>query len=252
MSIADLLTNDFLRNAGALRRHPEFATELTELNHASAHTARMLKAGKLTVRQASELEAHFVEKLIEVIPPGDFHEMMKDGRLTELQALAGYDDDRDAADVADDRKALMNKIKADALEEAWLSQKIDSTRYAEESRKLSGSNEDLDNRLADGDGPGVAVEYFAGDDQPTHDADLQRFMSKTYGEDYKGREEPQRSERTPGKVVRETKTPDERTDLQKMLQSKLDEIAVQEPRSAVDANGITDLDLLAEQGIDDF
>jgi hypothetical protein len=149
--------------------------------------------------------------------------MMKDGRLEQLEALASHDGTRDGGDVQDDRNALLNKIKADALDDAWLSRKITSEHYARENELLD-RNEELSNRIADGDHDGVAAEYFAS----RHDGSAQESQLLGYLKDKYG-DSPSVS-RPPGEVVRE----------------QVVDMPTSSKRSAVDDMGIIDLDALEQ------
>lgn len=222
------MTNaSLLRDLSWRKQKPEFADAVQELDLAFQHAARMVKAGKLTRQEADDFEGYLYGQYMEALPVDEFGEMLKDGRLNQLQALAGHDGTRNVGDVDDARKAVLTKIKADALDEAWLNQKIDSSHYAEESRKL-GTSEDLDAKMADGDFDSAAAEMFASrnDAAPDHDNDLVTYLKGKYGDGPKTPENP------PGRVIHE---------------NIMGQPPAEERRSATDANGITDLDLLADQ-----
>jgi hypothetical protein len=230
------LDSAFLREHSFVRRNPEFAAEFQELLSANEYAKGMVKAGKLSPQEFEDFEGSLYQKLIEALPIDDFHEMMKDGRLQSLQDLAGHDGTRDVGDVEDARREIDKKVIADALDEAWLFQKIDHKTYTEASRKIETS-EDLDNRLADGDYEDVAVEMFGSrNDVPDHDADIKAYCDKTYGKSA--------GDKPAGRVVRESQS--EEYDPKKSIEENL--VGKPEPqRTAVDANGIIDLDILAAE-----
>jgi hypothetical protein len=150
-----------LKQLASAKRNPELAETVSEITHSLNYAEKMRKAGKLTKSEFEDFEASQYNRYIEALPPDEFHEMMKDGRLDQLQAMGGHDGSRDGYGVEKARRAVSDKIKADALDEAWLSQKIDAKRYAQEMSDISVKDHDLDNRLADEDYDGVAAERFA-------------------------------------------------------------------------------------------
>ena len=173
---------ELLRQLASSKRNPEFASEVRELLIASQHAGQMLKSGKLSKDEFEDFEAHLYAKYIDALPIDDFQEMMEDGRLDQLRAIAGHDDQRNGLDADEERAAVSKKVTLDALDDAWLNQKIDSQRYAEECRIL-GTSEDLDNRLADGDYDGVASEFFAErHDVSDHGNDLLNYLKDKYGD----------------------------------------------------------------------
>jgi hypothetical protein len=227
-----------LKNLAHARRNPEFAEAMQELTHAANYGQKMRSAGKLSKVEHEEFERLLLTKYIEALPVDDFQEMMKDGRLEQLQALAGHEDDRDSGDVQDSRNAIYRKVQADALDEAWLDQRITAEHYAREARDLSPS-EEIDLKISNGDHASAAAEMFAArHDVSTHDADLSAYLDKTYGSDRYG---DKVSSEPPQKVVRDRSDDyDAEKTLQENLASRIGEPAPQ--REVVDANGITDVD----------
>lgn len=197
---------ELLERMAYAKRNPEFATELSELDRAYKHANGMLKSKKLSQREFQDFESHLWSKLLEALPVEEFTEMMKDGRLANLEALARRDDtDRDGYGVEQDRKAAERKIKADALDNAWLDRKIDSKTFAEMNRVHVGSNERLNNRLADGDHDGVASEMFAArhDGPADHSNKLTDYLKSKYGDKAPAPKtaEPSKSPSTPERVA---------------------------------------------------
>jgi hypothetical protein len=181
----NLLTSPELLKAAAFRKkNPEFAAAVRELELAHMYADRMLAAGRLTQEEADHFEAHLYGKFIEALPVDEFQELMKNGGMDHLQSLAGHDGTRDAGDVEDTRKLIEAKIKAEALDEAWLEGRIDSKYYAEQSQKIEKyQDEELDKRIADEDYDGAAREYFISrNDVPSHERDLVKFFKDKYGE----------------------------------------------------------------------
>jgi hypothetical protein len=172
--------SDLLKQLASAKRNPEFGETVREITDARHYAEKMRKAGKLTKAEFEDFEASQYNRYIEALPPDEFHEMMKDGRLGQLQAMAGHDGTRDGYGVEKARRAVNNKIKADALDEAWLSQKIDAKRYANEMRDISAKDHDLDNRLADEDYDGVAAERFASrhDAPKDHTSDFEKIFAE--------------------------------------------------------------------------
>jgi len=169
-----------LRQMSFGKQHPGLAGELQELDHAIAHAARMQRDGRLTKQEAADVEAVVWGKYIDLLPVDDFNAMMKDGRLDALMALAG--DDRSRDDYQELQQEAFRKVKADALDDAWASQKIDSKTYAELAREhveKIGQTEDLDNRMNDGDYDGAASELFASrhDREPNHEGVLNKWLA---------------------------------------------------------------------------
>lgn len=165
------------------KRNPEMAEEIAGFNHARDRAAKMLKAGKLTQREFSDFESHLYGKLLDALPADEFEAMMKDGRLADLETLArSHDGTRDSYGVEEDRKAVERKVKADALDEAWLEQRIDNKKFAELSGRHVETNEDLNNRMADGDYDAVAAEMFASrhDAPANHEGVLKGWLGKEY------------------------------------------------------------------------
>ena len=70
------------------KRNPEFDEATIEIGHALDYAQKMLKAGKLTKAEYADFEGLQYNRYIEALPPDEFHEMMKDGRLDQLQAMA--------------------------------------------------------------------------------------------------------------------------------------------------------------------
>ena len=165
------------------KQNPEFAEAVHELDLGHAYASQMFKAGKLTREELADFEAIQYSKFIDALPIDLFHEMMHDGRLDQLQALAGHDGTRNGVDVDEARQSIENKIKLDALDDAWLNQKIDSVRYADECHKIEPT-EELGNRLADGDHDGVASEFFASrhDSAKNHGNDLLTYLKDKYSD----------------------------------------------------------------------
>src|SRR5438309_6141019 len=122
----NMLSSPELLKAGAFRKHdPEFAATVREMELAHRHADRMLADGKITQEEADHFEAHLYGKILEALPVDDFQRLVENGGMDHLQALAGYEGDHDAGDIEDTRKAIEQKIKADALDEAWLSGRIE-------------------------------------------------------------------------------------------------------------------------------
>lgn len=172
--------SELLKQLASAKRNPEFGEAVSEITHSLNYAAKMRKAGKLTKSEYEDFEAAQYNRYIEALPPDEFHEMMKDGRLDQLQAMASHDGKRDGYGVERARRIVSNKIKADALDEAWLSQKIDAKRYADEMREISAQDDDLDTRTADGDYDTVAAERFASrhDGPPDHKSDFEKIFSE--------------------------------------------------------------------------
>ena len=171
--------SELLKQLAVSKRNPEFGEKVTEITDGLKYAERMLKAGKLTKSEFADFEAHQFTAYLEALPVDEFSEMMNDGRLNQLQALAGHDGTRDNYGVDQARRAVSNKIKAEALEEGWLSQKIDTKRYAQEMREVSPRDDDLETRMADEDYDGVAAERFASrhDAPKDHRSDFQKIFA---------------------------------------------------------------------------
>ncbi|WFU68587.1 hypothetical protein [Bradyrhizobium sp. CB2312] len=219
-----MASRELLKRTAFAKRHPEWEDNLRGANIAIAHAAGMVQAGKLTHKEYREYEAHLWHQMLEEMPMEVFSEMQADGSLKDLEALArGYDDDRDAGDVLDGRNAVERKVKADALELAWLTNTIDSKKYAQLSREHVGRSERLDELIADEDHEGAAVEAFGDkyEGGADHDNDLARFLNEKYG----GGTKPDGSKVEPFSLKR-----DDRSNWEK----------------ATDRDGVTDLDMVAD------
>ncbi|QDM27875.1 hypothetical protein FNL56_18375 [Tardiphaga sp. vice304] len=169
-----------LRELSQSKVNPEFASAIREIESTVAYAAKMHKAGKLSKAEMADLEGHLWGQYISALPVDDFHEMMNDGRLDQLMALASHEDSRNGSDVEQERAAVLHKVKADALDEAWLSQKIDAQTYAELSREHVGRLEVSDDKSADGDYDAAASEVFASrhDRDPSQENILEKWLSK--------------------------------------------------------------------------
>lgn len=221
-----LLDPEFLKAQAHKRYAPEFATEIKEMELAHRHADAMLADGRLTKAEHEDFEAHLYSKFIDALPVGEFQELMKNGGMEDLQALAGHDGTRDVGDVEDARKAIEAKVKGDALDNAWAAGDIDNKYFAEQSQRLDHDlrrfDENRDDQVAAEDYDGAAMKYFVErNDDPGHDRDLAAFLTKKYGNDpgdKRGFEEPV------GQVEHE--------------------IEIQMPSSGakIDLSGITDLD----------
>ncbi|MFA5952771.1 MAG: hypothetical protein WC807_21125 [Hyphomicrobium sp.] len=142
------------------KKDPEFAETVKALVNKAEYAANMRARGKLTKAEHEDFEAGLYAQYLEALPMDEFVSMQKDGRYAQLETLAGHDGTRDGYDVRKHRDAIEKKITADALDDAWLSQKIDSKRYSEENRSL-GTSDDLSQRVTDGDYDGASSEFFA-------------------------------------------------------------------------------------------
>jgi hypothetical protein len=173
-----------LKDASFKRKNPEFAAAVREIELAHQHADEMLATGRLTQEEADHFEAHLYGEFIEALPVDEFEKLMKNGGMDELQALAGYEGDHDAGDIEDTRKAIEAKIKAHALDDAWLKGRISEKYYAEQSRDIEKYHDEaMDNRLADGDYENAAVDYFMSrNDVPEHGNDLVRYLKGKYGD----------------------------------------------------------------------
>lgn len=222
-----MTSRELLKRSAFAKRHPEWEDDLKGANIAIAHAGRMVEAGKLTHKEFKEYEAHLWQQMLEAMPVEVFSEMMTDGSIKDLEALASYDDDRDSHDVTEGRKAIERKVKADALELKWLDGTIDSKTYAQLSRDHVGKSERLDDMIADGDHEGAAVEAFgeAFEDRygnaPDQDNELVRYLNEKYG----GGTKPDGSKVEPFSLKR-----DDRSSWEK----------------ATDKNGVTDIDKAEE------
>ena len=203
-----------------MKRNPENAKQLLQLQNAAKHAAVMHSRGKLSDAEFADFEAHLFNGYIAALPVEVFHDMMNDGSLHDLQEMAGHDGTRNVYDVEEERSSIAKKVTADFLDALWLEQKIDAKEYAEMSREI-GTSEDLDNRMAGGDYEGAASEMFASrhDTNTKVETDLGKYLSSLTS----------KSERKPDGYVSH------------------DEDTNTDHSSATDANGVTDLDLLAAE-----
>ena len=213
--------SQLLKQTASMKRNPESAAQLIQLQNAARHASFMHANGKLSDAEFADFEAHLFSGYIDALPVEDFSEMMADGRLHDLQAMAGHDGTRDVYDAEDARAVIAKKVSADFLDSLWLEQKIDSKEYANLSREI-GTSEKLDDRMADGDFDGAASEMFASrnDTGSKVETDLNAYLAKTYG--------------------------GEKTDTNPLGYVEHDIVLMPgERQPATDANGVTDLDLLA-------
>lgn len=196
------LNADFLHALAFNKRNPEFTKAATKLAAAHQHAVSMFDAGRLSKSEYHDLEAVLFSELIDALPVETFQEMMADGRLEQLQALAGHDGTRGAGEVDAARAAVAKKVNHDFLDAAWLEQRIDSATYADALAQLErpGERGELHDRLAEGDFDGAASEEFA----RRHDVgtgpenDLSKWIKDKYGEG------PKKAEKPPFEVIRET------------------------------------------------
>jgi hypothetical protein len=241
-------TAEVLKQLAKDRREPDFAAELRALQLAMQHADRMVAAGRLTKAERADFDSHLFQKTLDALPVDDFQSMMEDGSLDDLQALAAHDGTRDVGDVEDAREAISRKIQKDALDEMWLEQRINSRQYAELGAKIEHNN-DHNDRIADGDYDGAAAEQFASrHDTSTHEADLHAFLEKQYGKDYRGSDDAPRAIRE--EATEQAPRQEAKYDQDKSVSENLADYMANQPpakREAVDANGIMDLDILAEQ-----
>ncbi|OSJ22127.1 hypothetical protein BSZ19_46920 [Bradyrhizobium japonicum] len=219
-----MVSRELLKRTAFAKRNPEWDDDLRGANFAIAHAQGMVSAGKLTLREYKDYEAHLWHEMLDKMPMDVFSEMQADGSLEDLEALArGYDGDRDSGDVMESRKAVERKVKADALEMKWLDGTIDDKTYAQLSRDHVGQSERLDDMIADGKHDKAAHEAFERhyDVKPDHNNQLERYLNEKFG----GGKKPDGTDVEPFALKR-----DDRSAWEK----------------ATDKDGITDLDKVDE------
>jgi hypothetical protein len=162
--MSDALMREMMRAKAAAKKDPEFHETQTELVHALTWANTMREAGRLTKKEFQEFESHLAAEYLSAMPTEMFVEMQKDGRYADIEIIASHDGKRDGHSVLQDRKKLSARIKADALDEFFAAQKIDSKRYAEEHKNLGTFDDDRVRRINDaddnGDGDAVALDIF--------------------------------------------------------------------------------------------
>jgi hypothetical protein len=124
-----------------------------------------VEAGRLSKKEFQEFESHLASDFIEAMPTEMFVEMQGDGSFRDLETIArSHDGKRDSYSVRKDREALNRRITADAIDEAFAAQKIDSKMYNEEHKKLGTFDDDRVRRINDADdnndGDAVSLDIF--------------------------------------------------------------------------------------------
>jgi len=183
--------------------------EIRAIGAARQHAEKMFQAKKLSSREMADIDAVCFQQLIDALPVNEFNEMMKDGRLEQLQALAGHDGERHPGEVDAAREAVVAKLKHDYLDNAWLDGEMNSRDYADANRNIEKfKDEEAGNRIAAGDYDGVASEYFASRHDTTkadQASDLSSYLQAKFGGHEKNSRElrNQGSEAPPGYVKQE-------------------------------------------------
>lgn len=158
-----MLDKEFLRRVSFEKGDPEFANEIRGMAAASAHAQKMVKAGRMSLAEANDLESFLINKFIGLLPFEEYQEMKEDGRLEYLEKMASHDGTRSHRDVDQDRQGVFNRVKGDFLDDGWLNQKINSETYAKEIRSAAQDHwdDELSDLFTNGDFDGVAAEIFA-------------------------------------------------------------------------------------------
>jgi hypothetical protein len=181
-----LLDPKFLKEQVHKKSQPEFAVAVREMELAHRHADEMLADGRLSKAEHEDFEAHLYGRFIQELPVSEFQELLKNGGMDDLQALAGHDGSRDVFDVEDARQAVEAKIKMDALDNAWAEGRINNEYYAKENQRVDHDirnfNEDLDDAIAGDDFGKGALHYFVErHDDPGHEKSLSDYLADKYG-----------------------------------------------------------------------
>lgn len=166
------LARELLKQKAAVKKHPEFYQEQSELAYKLQWATQMVEAGRLSKQDFKEFEAHLTSEYLAALPMDMYVSMTADGSYADLESLAAHDGTRDFYSVRKDRADLEKRVTRDALDESWAAGKIDSKRYNQEHRSIGTFDDDGVRRVNDAGDAGhddIAGESFFNRNLPPGD-----------------------------------------------------------------------------------